>query len=102
MRADGTPFRERIAPRRAQAHLTGADAVEAMRRVLNERRRGARVVRLVCSPDCQRCQLYAYSDATLVGSELHAQTRAGQYGRVGVKRPRNGEAMALTVTKRSI
>ena len=48
-----------------------------------------------------RCKLNAYNDATLVGSELLAQIRAGQYGLVGVTRPRNGEAMVLTVTKRS-
>ena len=49
-----------------------------------------------------RCQLYAYNDATLVGSELHAQTRAGQHGRVGAKRPRNAMSAALMVTEYGI
>ena len=44
-----------------------------------------------------RCKLYAYNDATHVGSELHAEMRAGQHGHVGAKGPRNAKSAALTV-----
>ena len=49
-----------------------------------------------------RCKLYAYSDATHVGSELHAQIRAGQHGCVGAKGPRNAKSAALMVAKHGI
>ena len=56
LQADGLPFPTSIAPKRAQAHMTGKDAVEAMRRALNNLR-GVRVLRLVCSPSCQSGEL---------------------------------------------
>ena len=83
-RNDGTPFDPRIAPRRAQARLTGADAVAAMRNVLTERRHGARVVRLVCSPHCangELCHGYTLAEAAreLIGeSDLRAQQQQKQ------------------------
>ena len=49
-----------------------------------------------------RCKLYAYNDATLVESELYAQTRAGQHGRMGAKGPRNAKSAALMVAKHGI
>ena len=48
------------------------------------------------------CKLYAYNDATHVGSELHAQIRAGPHGHVGAKGPRNAKSAALTVAKHGI
>ena len=49
-----------------------------------------------------RCKLYAYNDATHVGSELHAQIRAGPHGHVGAKGPRNAKSAALMVAKHGI
>ena len=49
-----------------------------------------------------RCKLYAYNDATHVGSELHSQIRAGQHGCVRAKGPRNAKSAALMVGKHGI
>jgi hypothetical protein len=56
LQADGTEFPKEIGPRRAQEHLTGDQAKEALRKVLNENQkrgsRGAHTLRFVCSKSC--------------------------------------------------
>jgi DnaJ-domain-containing protein 1/ribonuclease HI len=95
VRSDGSPFDARIAPRRAQAQLTGADAVAAMRRVLNERRRGARVS---CASSARRtaseanCAMATTSPRWRASSSVRAicvrDSSSGSHGTVAHRRSR--------------